>query len=184
MKKNARDIAVSALSLAVIGGVVAAALAGTNLLTRDTIAARSEAAATAARRQVIDADTFDKAILSDGDKEIVYYVAEKDGAVAGYVFTATVTGKSAGLVIMTGITAQGTVSGVTITEENETAGYVNKVKGAGLLDRLTGREAAPLAFGTDIDGVSQATKTSKGVVEGVNQAITYYHTLTKGGGAS
>lgn len=87
----------------------------------------------------------------------------------GYVFTASVTGKSAGLVVMTGITAEGTISGVKVTEENETAGYVDKVTKGGLLDAFSGKNAAPLTLGKDVDGVSQATKTSKGITDGVNQ---------------
>lgn len=48
MNKNIKGIVVSSLALALIAGIVTAALAGTNALTEDTIAARDEATATAA----------------------------------------------------------------------------------------------------------------------------------------
>ena len=182
MKSNARDILVSAGALTLIGAAVTAALAGTNLLTKDTIARRSEETANAARRQVIEADSFDKAVLETPEGAVEYYVAQKDGQTAGYVFTAVATGKSAGLTVMTGIGADGTITGVAVTEENETAGYVDKVTGAGLLEAFRGKEAAPLTLGEDVDGVSQATKTSKGITDGVNQAIGWYSELTEGGG--
>lgn len=182
MKSKLRDIAVSALALAVIGGMVTAALAATNELTKGTIAQRSAETEDAARRQVIDADSFDQAALSLDGEEVTYYVAVRDGETAGYVFTASVTGKSAGLVVMTGISADGSITGVAVTEENETAGYVDKVIEGGLLDRLTGRQAQTLTLGEDVDGVSQATRTSRGIVDGVNQAIDWYNQLTKGGG--
>ncbi len=184
MKNNGKDILVSAAALTIIGGVVTAALAGTNLLTKDTIAQRSAEIENAARRQVIQADSFEKGTLTADGKEVVYYTALQNGETVGYVFTASVTGKSAGLVVMTGITAEGTISGVKVTEENETAGYVDKVTKGGLLAAFSGKDAAPLTLGKDVDGVSQATKTSKGITDGVNQAIAYYEDVTKGGGAS
>ena len=96
----------------------------------------------------------------------------------GYVFTAESTGKSAGLKVMTGIRRDGTISGVAVTSDNETAGYVDKVEKGGLLTALQGKNAKALEFGVDVDGVSQATKTSKGIVNAVNQAIAYFDQVT------
>ena len=79
MRSKAKDVVVSAVSLMVIAGVTTAALAGTNALTAATIAARNEEAETAARQQVIDADTFEKQNLGD----TTYYVALKDGGTVG-----------------------------------------------------------------------------------------------------
>lgn len=184
MKNNGKDILISAAALTIIGAVVTAALAGTNLLTKDTIAQRTAAVENAARREVIQADRFEQDALTADGQEVVYYTALQDGETVGYVFTASVTGKSAGLVVMTGITAEGAISGVKVTEESETAGYVDKVTKGGLLAAFSGKKAAPLTLGKDVDGVSQATKTSKGVTDGVNRAIAYYQIVTKGGGAA
>lgn len=176
---NLPDILRSAVALAVIAGVVTAALAGTNALTEETIARRNEEIQTAARRQVIEAEDFERRALP-GTDGTVYYEALRGGETVGYVFTASVTGKSSGLVVMTGITAQGKISGVTVTEDNETAGYVDKVIKGGLLDAFRGLEAETFLLGEDVDGVSQATKTSRGVTDGVNQAVAWYEQL-KGG---
>mgnify|MGYP000849449188 CR=1 FL=1 len=177
MRNKVKDIVVSAVSLMVIAGVTTAALAGTNALTAATIAARNEEAETAARQQVIDADTFEKQNLGD----TTYYVALKDGGTVGYVFTAVATGKSAGLTVMTGIAADGTVTGVAVTDDNETAGYVDKVREGGLLDAFAGRTAETFELGKTIDGVSQATKTSRGITDGVNQAVAWYQTIKEAG---
>ncbi len=178
MNKNLRDIAVSTLALAIIGGGVTAALAGTNALTADRITAINEQTATAARQTVIDADSFEEASLTVDGREVRYHRALKNGALVGYVFTATTNGKSAGLVIMTGIAADGTVTGVEVTEENETAGYVDKVRKAGLLDAFTGKPSVD-----GVDTVSQATKTSKGVLHGVELALSYYELIGEEGTA-
>ena len=174
MKSKLWSVARPALILMLITAVSAAALAGVNAITAGTIARRAEETANQARRQVIDADSFTPAALPGRD-DVVYYLAlDKDGGTVGYVFTATVSGKSSGLTVMTGILADGTLSGVTVTEENETAGYVQKVEKAGLLDRLKGLSAASITAGEDVDTVAQATKTSKGILRGVNQAIDWY----------
>lgn len=183
MKSKIWEAAKPALMLMLIAAVSAAALAGVNALTADTIAERSEAAANAARRQVIDAADFVEGTLTDkGGETVVYHTAvDQAGETVGYVFTATATGKSGGLVIMTGIAADGTVTGVTVTEDNETAGYVDKVEKGGLFAAFKGKDAAPFVAGENVDAVAQATKTSKGVVSGVNCAVEWYTALTKGG---
>lgn len=178
-KKSLREMFTAAGALMLIAGVITAALAGTNALTMSAIQKRQEEEATAARRQVMDADSFEERTLSSDDGDVRYYVGVRDGAEVGYVFTVTTTGKSAGLTVMTGITADGAVSGVVVTENEETAGYVDKVIGDGLLDRLQGQtDAAGIQA---VDGTSTATKTSDGIKRGVAQAMTYYEAAVKGG---
>ncbi len=179
MKTSLRDILISALALMLIAGIVTAALAGTNALTKDTIADRTMQIENAARSEVIDATDFEKATVAADGAEVVYYKALKDGATVGYVFTAVSTGKSSGLTVMTAISADGKITGVKITEDSETAGYVDKIEKAGFLDGFKDKEAEQL---TDVDAVSQATKTSNGVTKAVNQAISWYQTVKGGAG--
>ncbi len=181
-KKIWKDTAVAAAALAIIAGGVTAALAGTNALTAGTIAARNEEAENQARLQVIDADDFEKRTLAgDEGEEVVYYEALRDGETVGYVFTVSTTGKSAGLTVMTGISADGKITGVTVTDDNETAGYVDKVKDGGLFEGFQDKAVPDGGFvlGEDVDGVSQATKTSRGVTDGVNRAAAYYRQIQK-----
>lgn len=166
-----------ALCLMLIGAVVTAALAGVNLLTKDTIADLSQQAADAARREVITADAFEPHTFEATDGTVTYHVATLDGATVGYVFTTVTSGKSAGLTVMTGMDLNGTITGIAVTEDNETAGYVDKVIKDGLLDRIVQKGDA------EVDGTSNATRTSKGVMAGVTQALSYYEQLTKGGTA-
>jgi electron transport complex protein RnfG len=177
-----KEIIVSAFTLALIAGGATAALAGTNMLTKDTIRKINEETATAARKQVIDADSFEKNTFTlENGEEAEYYEALKNGAPAGYVFSFSATGKSSGLVVMTGVSADGDITGVMVTQDNETAGYVDKVDKAGLFERFDGKSAnRELKLGTDIDAVAQATKTSKGVTDGVNQAIRLYNAVKDG----
>ena len=180
--KAFKEILICTIALTLIAGAVTAALAGTNALTADTIAARTQEAEDAARLQVIEADNFTPKTFKDETTEFTYYVAIKNGEEVGMVFTAVANGKSAGLTVMTGIDNNGIITGVLITEDNETAGYVDKVVKNGFLDNLKGAKAEEMTLGVDVDGVSQATKTSKGVLAAVNQAIRRFNQV--GGGSS
>ena len=60
MNKSIKGIVVSSLALALIAGIVTAALAGTNALTEQTIKAREEQTENVARRQVLDAEAFEE----------------------------------------------------------------------------------------------------------------------------
>ncbi|HCA29871.1 MAG TPA: hypothetical protein DEP23_10035 [Ruminococcaceae bacterium] len=182
MNINIKEIVVSALALAIISGVANAALAGTNAMTKDTIAQANQKAETESRRQVIDADSFEKGILNNDEQQVVYYSAKKDDNIVGYVFTVSSTGKSSGLVVMTGISVDGGITGVTVTDDNETAGYVDMIQEGGLFDGFIGKNTSQeFSIGKNIDAVSQATKTSKGVTQGVNQAVEYFNRINKGG---
>ena len=168
-----KEILVSTLALCLIAACVTGALAATNMLTADTIAAHTEEIENAARLQVIEADEF----VKQTQDEFTYYVAQKGGAEVGFVFTTVGTGKSSGLTVMVGISAVGNITGVKITADNETAGYTDKVEKAGLLDSFKGKPANPMELKVDVDAVSQAPKTSKGVLSAVNQAIEQFEAI-------
>ncbi len=178
--KNLKEILISSVALMLIAAIVTAALAGTNALTKETIAKLNEETETAARMEVVEADSFVKDTVTVDGQQQVYYTAYAEKTVVGYVFTTEAVGKSAGLTVMTGISVSGTITGVKITEDNETAGYVKKVTKAGLLDSFVGKPAKEMNPGTDVDAVSQATKTSLGVCKAVNQAVAAYQAIKEG----
>jgi electron transport complex protein RnfG len=178
---NLREVAVSALTLAVIAGAMTAALALTNAVTKDRIEKINRQTQSGLRKQVIDADTFEEKRFTENGEEVSYYAAKKGNQPVGFVFTVSSTGKSSGLVVMTGISTEGKVTGVVVVEDNETAGFVDMVRKGGLLDRIAGWSSdLKLKLGENIDGVSQATKTAKGITDGVNTAMDYFNTHVKG----
>lgn len=175
-----KDIVISTIALTVIAAAVTAAIAGTNALTADTIAERNAAAETAARMEVIEADAFEESTVTVDGETVTYYKAIKDGEEVGAVFTTEAVGKSAGLIVMTGIAADGEITGVKVVDDNETAGYVKKVEKGGFLSALLGKQAKPLTLNSDVDAVSQATKTSGGILKAVNAAIHAYQAVSGG----
>lgn len=176
-----KEILVSALSLALIAGVTTAALAITNDLTKDIIDEKQNAEAYAARAKVMTADSFEKLTFTENGVEHTYYEGYVGGKVVGYVFTAEASGKSSGLAVMTGIATDGTITGVEITANNETASYFKLVQDSGFFDRFDKKSIADgFELGKNIDGITGATLTSKGVVSGVNKSVKYYETYVKG----
>ena len=178
--KRLKEILICALALMVISGAVTAALAGTNALTKGEIQRQNDEIANAARLEVLAADTFEKATVNVDGTDMVYYKAFTGGTVTGYVFTTDATGKSAGLTVMTGISKEGKITGVKVTEQNETAGYVDKVVKAGFLTSFEGKDAREIKLGGQVDAVSQATKTSSGICKAVNKAIAAYKAVKEG----
>ncbi len=170
--KHLKDILISSLALTIIAACVTAALAITNEFTKGPIAVQTAAAEEAACKEVIGAEAFEKETTADFE----YFVAKKDGAVVGYVFTVKSRGKSSGLMVTTGISTDGAVTGVVITSDNETAGYVDKVEKGGLLQQFSGKTDV-----AEVDSISQATKTSKGVIAAVETALKRYQAVTEGG---
>ena len=175
MKRNLKAVLLAAMTLTLIAGITTALLAGTNALTKDTIAQRNAEIENETRRQVLTADSFEQATATIDGQSVTYYKGVRDGAVTGYVFTVTANGKSAGLVVMTGVGIDGKVSGVAVTDDNETAGYVEKVEKGGLLQAITGQSSI-----NGVDTVSQATKTSKGILHGVEEALACYRAIAGG----
>ena len=70
---------------------------------------------------------------------------------------------------------EGAVTGVSIVDNAETAGIGSKVmeNQNGVLDQFIGKSAADgtLAVGTNVDAITGATVSSKGVTAGVNAAL-------------
>ncbi len=167
--RNAGAIFKAAVTLMLICALVVAALAVTNLVTEGPIADNERAATDSACRAVMPTATAFEAINApDMEGVLEMYKATADGAFVGYVVKTSTKGKSSGFVLMTGVSSEGTVVGLEVVSDEETAGYVGNVRKGGLFDRLTGADAAAAA---QVDAVAQATKTSGAVINGVKLAL-------------
>ena len=184
MKIDIKEVLKPTLILFVICFVVAAALAGTNLLTEDKIEAQQAAKAEESRKIVLSAaDAFE---ARDG-----YYEGTSGGATIGYVFETSAKGYGGDVKVMTGVTADGQISGVVILSHGETPGlganaereefrsqYQQPVPEAVIqvVKYQTPREG-------EIEAMTGATITSRAVTSAVNEAVRLYHGI-QGGGAN
>ena len=173
--------------------VVAAALGGVNAITKDKIAAINwENTVTAMKAVVADPDSTEfsdalentdamtaAAASAGGTLDSVYEVLV-GGENAGYAIKVVASGSQGSIEMMVGVDANGAVTGVSIVDNSETAGIGSKVmsnealsNGTGVLDQFIGKSAADgtLTVGTNVDAISGATVSTKGVTTGVNAAL-------------
>ena len=168
--------------------IVAALLGLVDNVTRDKIAAINWENTVAAMKAVVadpDATTFSDALenteamsaaaLAGGGTLDSVYEVQVGGAGAGYAIKVVASGSQGNIEMMVGVDGEGTVTGVSIVDNSETAGIGSKVmeNQNGVLDQFIGKSAADgtLAVGTNVDAITGATVSSRGVTAGVNAAL-------------
>ena len=168
--------------------VVAALLGLVDNVTREKIAAINWENTVAAMKAVVadpDATTFSDALenteamsaaaLAGGGTLDSVYEVQVGGASAGYAIKVVASGSQGNIEMMVGVDGEGAVTGVSIVDNAETAGIGSKVmeNQNGVLDQFIGKSAADgtLAVGTNVDAITGATVSSKGVTAGVNAAL-------------
>lgn len=117
------------------------------------------------------------------------YIAEKDGEEAGYVLTVTDgEGYGGDIQITVGITADGTVNGISFLSISETAGLGMRAKEPEFYEQYSGKQVEKFYVSKDggegepIDALSGATITSRAVTGAVNTALGYYQNALGGSG--
>ena len=172
--KDVKSILITALSLFLICAVAAGALALVNTVTAPTIAANNAAAADKARGEVLPAaDSFEENTAPDG---AVYYTGKSGGVTVGYVFTTSAKGYGGDVEIMTGVDAEGRVTGISILSIEETPGLGMNAKKDSFKEQYKGKsgQLAVNKDGGEIVAITSATITSRAVTNAVNQALALY----------
>ena len=196
MKIDSKFITRVAGTLTAICLVVAALLGGVNAITADKIAAINFANTAASLAAVSEgADDFPTLSLTDamtaaasagGAKLTEAYEVKAAGETMGYAFKVVASGSQGNIEMIVGIDADNAVTGVSIVNNKETAGIGSKVmennalpSGTGVLDQFIGMSGAgSLTVGKNVDAISGATVSSKGVTKGVNAALSVAETLS------
>ena len=161
------------VTLLLITGIVAAALAGVNAITKDAIAANQEKKTQDALAVVLpDAGILQKVELT-GDTGIVSEVYS-DGE--NFAVKVLPSGFDGTITMMVGVSG-GKVTGNSVISHTETPGLgavaaAQNAKGEAFRGQFVGQEGS-LAVGNQIDAMSGATVTSNAVVAGVNAALNY-----------
>ena len=173
--------------------IVAGLLGLVNSVTCGPIAEINKAKTEAAMKAVVadpENSTFSEALEITGDMTAAAssagatvteaYEAQAGGSTIGYALKVVASGSQGNIEMMVGVDTEGVVTGVSIVKNSETSGIGSKVmtnqptaKGVGVLDQFEGKTAAdaPLNVGTNVDAISGATVSSKGVTTGVNAAL-------------
>lgn len=173
--------------------IVAGLLGGVNAITKDKIAAINwEKTVQAMKAVVADPDNTEFSEAVENTAEMSEAAAAAGGALdsvyevlvggenAGYAIKVVASGSQGNIEMMVGVDGEGTVTGVSIVDNAETAGIGSKVmandalaSGVGVLDQFQGKSAADgvLTVGTNVDAITGATVSTRGVTAGVNTAL-------------
>ncbi len=168
--------------------VVAGLLGLVNSVTEGPIAAINKAKTEEAMKAVVadpDNSTFSEALalsdemtgaaLAGGGTLTEAYEVQVGGAPAGHALKIVASGSQGNIEMMVGLDAEGAVTGVSIVDNAETAGIGSKVmeNENGVLDQFIGKSAADgeLSVGKNVDAITGATVSTRGVTSGVNAAL-------------
>lgn len=194
--KNFTYILRLSLTLLLITGVMAAALAGVNAITEDKIAAITAEKTQKAIAEVLPYSISDPEEIAFTDESgLVKKVYESEqGAWCGfstvpvYAVEVTPSGFDGEITMMVGVDFSGKVLGISIISHTETAGLgavaaADNAKGEAFRAQFKGLDGG-LAVdkdGGEIDALTGATITSRAIVEGVNAAVACVENLREGG---
>lgn len=176
------------LTLFITCVIVAGLLGAVDNITREKIAAINWDNTVKAMKNVVadpEATTFSDALenteamsaaaaSAGGTLDSVYEV-QVGGAGAGYAIKVVASGSQGNIEMMVGVDGEGAVTGVAIVKNAETKGIGSKVmeNENGVLDQFEGKSAADgaLVVGTNVDAITGATVSTRGVTTGVNAAL-------------
>ena len=150
--------------------VVALLLSVVNMFTGPVIEAAQNAAANEALLEVLpDGKNFEELVIDESYPSVINMGYKAEG---GFVFRASVTGKSSGLVIMCGISTDGKIVGTKVIAEQETDSYDANV--FPFVEGLDGKYKD--MSGADFEPylVSGATLTSRAFSEAMKASLDAY----------
>lgn len=175
-----KNMAMPTIVLTVICLVASVLLAGTYQVTAPQIEKIQLEQAAAARQEVLaEADGFEpmEVNLLDGVTEV--YKATNG---AGVVITSGFKGFGGTVTVMTGLNANGEITGVKVTDASqETPGLGSKATLPAFTDQFIGATGVKFndadGEGTRIDGVTGATYTSTAVYKAVEASVAQFAEL-------
>ncbi|HEX9092936.1 MAG TPA: FMN-binding protein [Coriobacteriia bacterium] len=182
-----------------ICAVAAAGLAATYAVTKGPIAAQDKLAQERALKAVLtDAKSFrpltDKTVLTAAGKaggetpvDSIFEALDGGGAVVGWGVQVRPRGYGGPMTVVVGVDRNGKVTGVNMVAHNETPGLGTKAVGTvgkptPYLATFKSVDSAEKAL--KLDGVTGATKSSRGVKHAVEAALLVYDRVLKEGGGA
>lgn len=174
--------------LGVVSMVASASLSFVNAATEPIITARIVAEADQARKDLLpEADQFQlvEAEFPEGVTEV--YAATKGSETIGYIVSAQSKGYGGTFDVTVGINGESTVTGIKLSNMNETPGLGAKATEPAFIDQFEEIKTETKPFvnknatgaESEIVAISGATITSDAVTVGVNIALDYYNSNLK-----
>ncbi len=184
-----RDYIKLAGVLLLVCAIAAALLGYTNEITYEKIQEQLVKASDEARKTVLpDADAFEKlddstfsTLKSNAKYNFVteVYTAKAGGNTTGYAVKVAPKGYAGAVEVVVGVTAEGTLQGIKVGNNNETPGLGKNAATPKFQDQFSGKTwgnpVNVIKSGTpkdnEIAALAGATITSRAIADGVNQAL-------------
>lgn len=183
MKKLESTLKNMMLSLTCITMVAAAALAGVNMLTEQTIKAQKEAQKLQAIADVLPAyERIAEAEVVNG--LTIYRAYNADNEYTGAAVQTETNGFGGKIKMMVGFDANNTIVNYAILEQQETPGLGTHIEewfknadkpGQNILGRVADGKMAVSKDGGDVDAITAATISSRAFLVAVNAAYAALH---------
>ncbi len=164
------------LTLLVVCAVAALVLAFTNNITREVIEIQVKEANEASVKEIFgkdaDIEQMGKDELASYKEKVkglveIFTIKDSSGAALGYAIKSETSGYKSGVNTLTGVNAEGEVLGVKVISHQETSGIGTNATTEEHLGKFKG---VNLNGEVNVEAVSGATKTSNGILSGVNIA--------------
>lgn len=175
-----KNLIMPPLVLFIICAVVTAALAGTNMITKDKIAELQAQAQAEAMARVIEADSFDLRTETLDGEEFEYYTATSGGKTAGYVFVTAGKGYGGDVSVMTAVGNDGVIMAMEVlSASDETPGLGANCTKPEWWEQFAGLsgDVSVSKDGGEVDALTGATITSRAVASAVDTALNYFQAL-------
>lgn len=193
---SASNVLRSGITLAIIGAICAALVAGTYLATRDRIAANDKALLERSLQPALSGIAYDSGLtdsrlvlqpphgLPGNDPAVIYRVFAAGEPAAALFAVTTADGYSGPIRVLVGIAYDGSVAGVRILQHRETPGLGDKIEASrsDWVLQFDGRSIGdPPAIGWAIrndggefDQLTGASITPRAVIKAVRDALLYF----------
>ena len=179
--KNTKFIFKLAAILFAIAFVCTLLLVLCNALTKDRIAQLKTESETAAKTEVLKGAKEFEPAKAEGVEES-YIGKDADGNTVGYCFKVEPSGFGGKITVMVGVTTDGKVSGVKITNMSETPGLGAKCTEEAFSSQFKGFDPAQKTLavkkdGGDVDAITASTITSRAYTNALATAVKVYATI-------
>ncbi|PKQ29889.1 MAG: hypothetical protein CVT60_02960 [Actinobacteria bacterium HGW-Actinobacteria-10] len=186
-----------ALSVIIVCALAAGSLAATYGVTKDRILAQEKAAEERALNAVLaDAESFEpideaalesaREIAGDVPVSAAWRALDSSGEISGWGIRIGPRGYSGPIQMIVGLDREGSVTGVMIITINDTPGLGTRVRDEpGHLEQYQGLDANQMESEIkNVDAITGATKSSRGVRHGVEAAAAVYAEVLAVAGAA
>lgn len=177
-----KDMIKPALTLTAICVVVAFLVSLTNFITADAIKQQEIETAEASKKAVLS--TAESFTQIESNEYTAHIGTDANGTIVGYAVVTSAKGYGGAIQIMTGLDADGIVTGVVILAEEETQGLGKNANKEEFRSLFVGKDVSgytvvkgDAANDGEITAITGATITTKAVTDAVNEAKSIYSSI-------